>query len=269
MFLKPRSITLIGIVQVLLAASFVIWLAFFPSRGSDFAWAISPTFSAIFIGTGFIARTYIGFFLGKEKYWPKLRWQVAANYAFLVVIFLATYWHIDRMNWKSSLLVAHIWVIAYTVEPIMLFLLEPRSAEARAALPDELQRGPILSGLKMVVAAGMVAGVTFASLAFINPVFLDTRWPWALDPFDARIMAAFLALASLWCLTIYFAQDWAEVRLAAGGLILYTVSNFIAWLVMLPKFDMARKNAYTYGLSFGLFTILLAYFYWKQERVRK
>ncbi len=122
MLAKPRSITLIGIVQILLAASFVIWLVLFPAKGELFAWPIKPTFTAIFIGVGFLARTFIGYFLWREKSWPRLRWQVLANYAFLVVIFLATYWHIDEMNWSSSLLVAHIWVLAYTIEPIMLFL---------------------------------------------------------------------------------------------------------------------------------------------------
>ncbi len=102
----------------------------------------------------------------------------------------------------------------------------------------------------------------------INPQFLDTRWPWPLDPFDARIMAAFFALAAGWCITVYFAQDWAEVRLAVLGLMILSASNFIAWLFMLPQFDPARKNAYTYGIAFGFFTIVLLYFYWKHARVR-
>jgi hypothetical protein len=269
MLAKPRSITIIGIVQVLLAASFVIWLVFFPDKGVYFAWPVTPSFTAIFIGVGFLARTFIGFFLWREKFWPRLRWQVAANYAFLVVIFLATYWHIDDMNWKSSLLVAHIWVLAYTVEPIMLFLIEPRSPKARAPLPAELQRGPILASFKLFLAFGLIACITIGGLAFINPQFLDTRWPWPLDPFNARIMAAFFALAAGWIITVYFAQDWAEVRLAALGLTIIAVSNFIAWLFMLPQFDPTRKNAYSYGIAYGFFSIILIYFFWKHERARK
>jgi hypothetical protein len=268
MLAKPRSITLIGIIQILLAASFVIWLVFFPDKGVNFAWPITPNFSAIFIGVGFLARTFIGYFLWREKSWPRLRWQVMANYAFLVVIFLATYWHIDEMNWNANLLVAHIWVLAYTIEPIMLFLIEPRTPEAKAPLPDELRLGPILASFKPFLAFGLIACVTIGGLAFINPQFLDTRWPWPLDPFDARIMAAFFALAAGWCITVYFAHDWAEVRLAVLGLTIISASNFIAWLFMLPQFDLNRKNAYTYGLAYGFFTIVLLYFYWKHERVR-
>jgi hypothetical protein len=260
---------MIGIVQVLLAASFVIWLVFFPRTGENFAWPVVPYFTAIFIGVGFLARTFIGYFLWREKFWPQLRWQVLANYAFLVVIFLATYWHIDEMNWETSLVVAHIWVLAYTIEPVMLFLIEPRSPAAREPLPETLRRGPILVSFKPFLALGIIVCVTIGGLAFINPQFLDTRWPWPLDPFDARIMAAFFALAGGWCITVYFAEDWAEVRLAVSGLLIFTASNFIAWLFMLPQFDPARKNAYTYGIAFGLFSILLAFFYWKHERVRR
>ena len=268
MLAKPRALTFIGLIQVFLAAAFVIWLLFFPSTGNRFAWPVVPSFTAMFVGAGFIDRILIGYFLWRESYWPRLRWQVAANYAFLIVIFLATYWHIDEMNWKTNIIVAHIWVLAYTVEPIMLFLLEPRVPEAKAPLPPELRRGPIFAGLKGVVALGLIIAVTIGSLAFINPKFLSTRWPWPLDPFDARIMAAFFALNALWCVTTYFADNWGEIRLAVLGMILFTVSNFIVWLVILPQLDKARHNVYTYGIGFGLFSIVLIYYFWRQERVR-
>jgi hypothetical protein len=251
-----------------LAASFVIWLVFFPGAGTMFAWPIAPTFSAMFIGTGFLVRTFIGYYLWREKYWPRLRWQAAANYAFLIVIFLATYWHIDEMNWEPNIIVAHIWIVAYTVEPILLFLVEPRTSQAKERLPVELRGGPIFAGLKRILAFGLIVSVTIASLAVINPGFLDTRWPWTLDPFDARIMAAFLALTGTWCLIGYFAEDWGEVRLAILGLAIYAVSNFIVWLVILPQLDKSRNNVYTYGVAFALFSIFLGYYYWKQERVR-
>ena len=150
----------------------------------------------------------------------------------------------------------------------MLFLLEPRVPEAKAPLPPELRRGSIFAGLKGVVALGLIIAVTIGSLAFINPKFLSTRWPWPLDPFDARIMAAFFALNALWCVTTYFADNWGEIRLAVLGLTIYSVSNFIIWLLILPQLDQARKNVYPYGIGFGLFSILLIYYYWTHERLR-
>ena len=266
MLLKPRSLTTVGVIQFFLATGFVIWLLFFPSTGVKFAWPISPAFSAMFIGAGFTARALIGYHLWREKYWPRLRWQAAANYAFLIVIFLATAWHINLMNWKSNIIVAHIWVLAYFIEPIMLFLIEPRSPEAKAPLPAEDQHGPVFIGLKRVAAVGVIVSVILGALAFINPQFLDTRWPWPLDPFDARIMAGFFALTALWCVTIYFANNSGEVRLAVVGLALFATVQFIAWLFMLPNLDPARPNIYVYGIGFALFSILFIYYFVRQQR---
>ena len=265
---KPRFMTSMGLIQIFLAASFVIWLIFFPSTGGQFAWPVTPIYTAMFIGVGFIVRVFIGYFLWREKDWLKLRWQEKANLAFLIIIFLATYWHIDEMNWKTNIIVAHIWVVAYTVEPILLFLLEPRTPEAKARLPIELRGGPILPGLKNVMIFGLMVSTTISSIAFLNPEFLDTRWPWSLDPFNARVMAAFIVLAALWCIEVYFAQDWGEVRLAVLGLTIYAISNFGFWLYILPGLDKTRENVYTYGIAFALFSLLLIFFYWKQERGR-
>lgn len=264
---KPRTMTTIGLIQVILAVSFVVWLLFFPALGGSFAWPVVPNFTAMFIGASFIVRVYIGYFLWREKHWSNLRWQSAGNFAFLVVVFLATYWHIDEMNWKQNILLAHIWVLAYTVEPIMLFLIEPRGKASQEPLPSELRRGPILEGLKRVVALGLISSVTLSGLMFINPQFLDTRWPWPLDPFNARIMAAFLALTATWCAVVYFNEEWAEVRRAVLGLTLFAVAHFFTWLVMLPRLDPARNNIYTYGIVFGGAAIVLTYYYIRQDRI--
>ena len=262
---KPRTLTTIGIVQVILAASFVIWLLFFPATGGNFAWRVTPTFTAMFIGASFLVRTYIGYFLWREKFWQTLRWQSAGNLAFLIVIFLATYWHIDEMNWKSNILIAHIWVLAYTIEPITLFLIEPRGQAATAPLPPELRRGPILDGLKGVMLLGVIGSITMVGLMFLNPQFLDTRWPWQLDPFDARIMAAFFALTGTWCVVVYFSREWAEVRPIILGLMIFAIAHFGAWVVMLPQLDPTRNNTYTYGVVFGIVAVCLTYYFIRHE----
>jgi hypothetical protein len=72
----PKTIKQTGLVQIILAATFVVWLVFFPSSGKNFAWPVTPEMTAMFIGAGFIVRTYIGYFLWREKYWYRVRWQM-------------------------------------------------------------------------------------------------------------------------------------------------------------------------------------------------
>jgi hypothetical protein len=268
MVLKPASITRVGIVQTFLAASFVIWLLFFPSSGRDFAWPIAPELSAMFIGTAFIIRTYLGYHLWRQKYWYKLRWQVWGNYGFLAVLLAATFWHVGQMNWFSNIWVAHIWVLAYIAEPLILPLYEPRGEEAKAPIPDHLKEGPIFIGLHRILLVSYVVGIALGLLLFINPEFMDTRWPWALDPFDARIMAAFPIMGGLWALYGSRAKDWAEIKLGVLGILIFNAALFAVWLFNLPQYDFGRENVIQYGIITGVLALLLGYYYVRQERAR-
>jgi hypothetical protein len=219
----------------------------------------------MFFGSSFIARAFLGGHLWRRRHWHELCWQVWGNYGFLAVIMLATYWHVDEMNWQSNLLVAHIWIIAYTVEPLLPLLVEPRGEKAKQPLPPELKKGPVPPVLKWAGVAAFVAGIAIGGLLFINPVFMDQRWPWPLDPFDARVMAAFFVLAGLWAVHIYLAEDWAEARLGVLGLTLFAAANFAVWLVNLPQTDFSRNAVVVYGVTFGLFAAVFAFYYWRQE----
>lgn len=268
MVLKPATITRVGIVQTFLAASFVVWLLFFPSSGRNFAWPIAPEQSAMFIGAAFIIRAYLGYHLWRQKHWYKLRWQVWGNYGFLAVLLVATFWHVDEMNWHSNIWIAHIWVLAYIVEPLVLPLYEPRSVEARAPIPDHLKEGQIFIGLKRTLLVGYVIGVALGLLLFIHPEFMDTRWPWALDPFDSRIMAAFPVMGGLWALYGYLADDWAEIKLGVLGILIFNAALFVVWLYNLPRYDFGRENVIQYGIITAVLALLLGYYYLKQERAR-
>ena len=127
MLRKPSSINGVGIVQFFLAAAFVVWLIIWPDTGVNFAWPIHPRLTAMFIGTGFILRVFLGYHLWREKFWYRLRWIKWGNFVFLGVLFIATFWHLNEMNWKPNIGVAHIWVVAYIVEPLILTLIEPHA----------------------------------------------------------------------------------------------------------------------------------------------
>ena len=264
MLAKPRSLNGVGIVQVLLATTFVIWLIFFPSTGVNFAWPITPALSAMFIGFSFIARDYLGFHLWREKEWWRLRWQVWGNLGFLVVIFAATFWHIDEMNWTTNIIVAHIWVLAYAIEPLMLILIEPRGEEANAPLPPELLEGPIFKGLKGIMGILFIYGVILWAVLFINPEFANTRWPWPLTEFDARIMSAFAMLAALWALRVYFFDDWALAKLAVRGLLIYGIALLVFFVVTVSQYG--PTNRISFGIVTAIFVALVGYYYWRQEK---
>ena len=65
----------------------------------------------------------------------RLRWIVWGNLAFTGTLLLATFWHIDEFNWSQfTPPTAHIWVILYIFEPVVMIYLIPRGA-LRAEAP--------------------------------------------------------------------------------------------------------------------------------------
>lgn len=259
---KPGSITLAGVVQVILASTFVVWLAAFPHTGARFAWPTTPDETAMFLGVAFIGRVYIGYHLMRERDWARLRWQIAANYAFLAFVWLATLWHMQEMNWKSNFWVAHVWAIAYTFEPVVLFLWEPKGTA-----PPPSGGGPILRGLRELAQAGLVVSVTLAGLMMINPEFMNMRWPWELDPFNCRVMSAFFALQAGWCYWIYRADDWAAARPAVLGVMCFAVGELAVWARYVAGFDPGRSNRHVFGAILAAFAAALIYYFVRQERL--
>jgi hypothetical protein len=264
----PRSLRILSVGQFSLAFIFSLWLLVLPNGGPTFAWPVAPRLSAVFIGTSFLLRVFIGLSILRAKDWYRLRWVIKGNYAFLTVILIATFWHAAEMNWKTNILLAHIWIIVYVFEPLVLPFLGPFGAEGAAPVPPENSEGPILDGLRRVLIANVMVGTTIAGLLFINPQFTNTRWPWLLDPFNARIMAAWPAAVAMWCATLALAKDWAEIKMGVLAMILYGGALFAGWLVTLSQYDMTRPNIYTYGFIVGALPILLAFYYWRQEQKR-
>ena len=264
----PRSLRTLSVGQFSLAFIFSMWLLVLPNGGPTFAWPVVPRLTAVFIGTSFLLRVFIGLSIFRAKDWYRLRWVIKGNYAFLTVILIATFWHAAEMNWKINLLLAHIWIIVYVFEPLVLPFLGPFGAEGAAPVPPESSEGPILDGLRRVLIANVMVATTIAGLLFINPQFTDTRWPWLLDPFDARIMAAWPAAVAMWCATMALAKDWAEIKMGVLAMILYGSALFVAWLVTYSQYDMTRPNMWTYGVTVGVLPILFAFYYWRQEQER-
>jgi hypothetical protein len=257
-------------VQFFLASSFVIWLLFFPQTGTNFAWPIAPVESARFIGASFILRAFFGWHLWRQRDWLYLRWSRWGNFAFLAILFLTTFWHIDEMNWESNIVVAHIWVLAYTAEPLVLWLVEPRSPESEANVPATLSEGAILPGLKSLFMFLFVAGMGLGAVLFMHPAFADTRWPWALTEFDSRVIAAWFVGIGVFAATMYSAEDWAEIKVGVQTILVYNISIFVVWLFTFRTFDASRNNVYMAGIAPAILIVLLGYYYWKHaSRLRR
>lgn len=284
MYAKPRGFNRVGIIQCFLAAFFVLWFLILPEQGKYFAWPVVPELTAMFLGAGFILRSYFGYHLWRDKHWYTVRWSMFGDYAFLSVLFVTTWWHVTEMNWDLqgvspgvrifSLVITHVWILAYTFEPLTVFLLHPRHAEAEAPLPPALSEGELLPPLKSVLVAMFYLGAAFWALLFFTPEFANTRWPWELNPFDARIMSAWFAGVAVWSISMYFMKDWVEVKMGVRAILLFLVGLLAVWLFASWRYPLnhtaiASRQAVVYAVALGVMVAWLSFAYWKQEQARQ
>jgi uncharacterized membrane protein len=262
----PRSQIVWGLLGATAAATFAVWLLGFPQFvPAYFAWDVQPRYAQAFIGAGYIFRTLFFLNAATESNWIRLRWIVWGNLAFTGTLLLATFWHVDQFNWSQfTPPTAHIWVILYIFEPVVMLYLIPRGA-LRAEAP--VVGGPIHPWFKafLVLVTGLF--LMHGLLLVINPEFAAQRWPWELNPFDARIAAAWALGWSFWCGTMAFARDWDEIRTAARLFIV----NGVALLATMALFrdGLTGKTASTYVVGILSVTVVMAAFHVLQERWRR
>ncbi len=261
----PRALRLWGVLGAVVAAAFALLMFFLPNLiPSRFAWVVEPRLAQAFIGAGYVFRTafFLQFVLAKN--WLHVRWAFWGNLAFTGTLLLATLWHADEMNWRF--LLAHLWIIFYTFEPITMIFTAPLDPASRAAHLHS--GGPILPWLRRLLIFEVGIFFLFGGLLIVNPQWLDLRWPWDLNEFDARIIAAWFMGWSVWAGTMAMAVDWDEVRLAAGLQILFGLSLTAVLVAFRPEFDFARSPTSTYAGGVVLLTLAMIAFFWLQERRR-
>ncbi len=284
MYAKPKGFNRVGIIQCFLAAFFVLWFLILPEQGKYFAWPVVPGLTAMFLGAGFILRSYFGYHLWRDKYWYTIRWSLYGDYAFLAVLFVTTWWHVGEMNWHLqgvsnglrlfSLVIVHVWILAYTFEPLTIFLLHPRDPEADAPVPENLSEGELMPSLKNAFVAMFYLGTAFWAILFFAPEFANTRWPWELNPFDSRIMSAWFAGVAVWSVTMYFMKDWAEVKIGVRAILLFLIGLLVVWVIGVFRYGynhtpIAGRQGVVYIVSLLVILTWLSYSYIRQEQARK
>ena len=261
----PWTLKIWGAVGALVAAVFAVWLLFFPQLVPVyFAWDVQPRAAQAFIGAGYVFRVYFFLLFVVVSDYRRLRWTYWGNLLFTGALLLATLWHAEQMHWRS--VVGHFWIVFYTMEPIIMHFSVPRAAFA--AEEPLTTGGPILRWFRRFLILEVAIGMLFGLALIINPGWLNTRWPWELNPFDARIAAAWWIGWAGWAAAILQARDWDEVRLGAFGNLLLAVALTVSAVVFLPSFNHSHPTVRPYVIGMAVLSLGLLFFVWRQERQR-
>ena len=201
-----------------------------------------------------------------ERSWLRLRWIVWGNLVFTGVLLIATYWHAGEFHWNPfQTPLAHIWIVLYIFEPVVMIYLIPRGT---LSAPSLTSGGPVSLWLKRFLV--LVTGLLLMNglLIFINPEFAASRWAWELNPLDARMVSAWFLGWSAWCGTMAFAQDWDEIRTAARLFILNGVALLAVTVVFRDELLPGRGTATGFGVGLAVMTGIMIAFHVLQDRRR-
>lgn len=263
----PRAQIGWGILGAAAATWFAVWMFFFPQFVPQFfAWDVQPRFAQAFIGAGYVFRTAFFLNVAREGNWLRLRWIVRGNLVFTGILLFATYWHAEEFHWNPfETPLAHIWIVLYIFEPVVMLYLIPRGA---LGAPAPMTGGPIIPAFRrfLIIVTGLL--LMNGLLILINPEFASTRWPWELNPLDARMVSAWFLGWAVWCGTMAFAQDWDEIRTAAQLFVLNGVALLTATAVFRDDFLPGRGTAAGFAIVLAAMTIIMAVFHVAQDRRR-
>lgn len=265
---QTNPLRLWGLGGALTAAVFATWLLIFPGLVAPyFSWDAEPRLSQVFIGAGYVFRTAFFLSIWREPSWYRVRWMYWGNQVFNAVLLLATFWHAEQFRWAFPISTGHLWLFLYLIEPVSMIYLAPRWSQAWA--PTPATGGPLSRAFKLFLIVEATLLFAFGAILIINPDFANRRWPWELDPLDARIIAAWFWGWSVWAGTMAFAYDWDEIRAAAQVNMVFGLALLGTVLVFQPLFDPTRITSHSYGWGVALVTLVMAFFYWRQERARQ
>jgi hypothetical protein len=206
---------------------------------THFTWKIVPTFTAFWIGTGYIGGAWFFYSVTRARRWHEVALGFLPVTAFVWMMLVATILHWDRFDIHH--LPFQLWLVLYAVTPFVVPLLwlwnrrrDPHRIEPGAVVVP----GPVRGAMGVI---GVVLVLT-ALWMFLFPQAAIAAWSWKLTPLTARVMGGWLALSGVGGLVLASEPRWSAWRVLIQSmlvwLLLLTIGVFRSW----DEFDLSRPS---------------------------
>ena len=240
--LLPGMRVLLGIFGLLTALAVGVLYVLAPTTDRTFAWTIQPPLTAAFLGAGYAAGFVLVSLSLRDSVWAHSRLAVLTIFVFVVLTLTATLLHRDRLHnapeFARSDFLAHaaawFWLTVYLVVPVAMLVM--LVLQERVPGSDPVPRHPVPSALRAALGTESVVLLAVGIPLFIRPTTATDLWPWALTPFTARVVGAWLVAFGLAAALAAVSGDLHQLRTAAvaytvfGALVLLAVARFRATL---------------------------------------
>lgn len=232
----PAMRVLLAAFAVLTALAFTSLFVLAGSTDETFAWTIQPPLTAAFIGAGYGAGFLLVVLSLRANSWACVRVPVLTIFAFVVLTLTATLIHLDRLHNAAEFTslgalakgAAWFWLTVYVVLPVVMLVLIV--VQERAPGADPPPRHPVPLALRGALALESAVLLVVGVLLYVAPATATSVWPWALTPFTARIIAAWLLAFGVATALASVAGDLERLRTAA---VAYTAFGVLVLLALL------------------------------------
>ena len=248
--LAPTRWTATLIVPVLTAAFVILYL--FPGRTEElWAWTIEPTMTPMFMGGGYLAGAWFFARVATARAGHQALAGLVGTSLFATMLLGATILDWDRFNHDHVSFWA--WLGLYVATPPLLPWLWARNRRTDPRVPSADEALVPVTVRMALTVAGTVT-LLFALVMFVWPSAVIERWPWALSPLTARVLAGFVAFPA--AMMALFGTDprWSSFELPAEtatiGLALILAATFRAG-------DEFRGSAAGYAAALAVALALL------------
>jgi hypothetical protein len=232
-----------------------------------FAWTIEAPLSAAFLGAGYWTGATLLLLGARERAWANIRIALAAVGAFVPLMLLTTFLHLDRFHLNSAIpsawVAAWAWIIVYVVVPFLVLAIlvvqmrTPGGDPPRLALVSPMLR--ILIGVNAVIA--LLLGLAL----FLFPDAMTPLWAWPLTPLTARAIGAGFLTMAVGSVQFIRENDWRRTRIGTIPYMLVGALHLLALVRYPGTVEWSRPGTWLYILFMtavllgGLFSAIMAW----------
>jgi hypothetical protein len=165
-----------------------------------FAWTIAVPLTAVFLGACYWSSAALALIASRRALWAQARISMAVALVFAPLITAATFIHLDQFHTDKP--IGIIWVAAYAIYPVMLFLVMRRQLREPGGDPPRGERLALWVRATLFAQAVVLIPLGLALFAipgeFAADGGLSGLWPWPLTELTSQICGAWvLAVGAL------------------------------------------------------------------------
>jgi hypothetical protein len=224
------------VVPFLIIAFLVLYLR--PDlSGEHFAWKIQPTFTAFWIGTGYIGGAWFFFSVVRARRWHEVTLGLPPVWTFVWVMLAVTLLHWERFDIHH--LPFQLWLILYVVTPVVIPVLWLWNRRRDPKLPEA---GETIVPTHLRAAMGVIGALLVMSALWmlIFPQAAIAIWSWKLTPLTARVMAGWFSLSGVGGLVLAFEPRWSAWRILIQSMMVWLALLSIGVVRAWGEFDVSR-----------------------------